>query len=278
MQEYVNEEAQNLIDSGQIRIEDIGNNKESYLPLMENICSKMINALRRRSVTGIYVAFNTEDLDKRSQNDFIPTLYIRDLDPDSLPPEKNTDLLMERSPVELVKFTGISTDKGWKSLMSVSAESTEKFIYPVFQKAFKDQGSLRAADYGHWTTENYTLDGDDRSAIAYSIPLILDDGTVYGVLGVEMLTEYLNIQMPYEELQNQSAGTYMLAYTKSSLKESAVSAAKVHLWNSGDGTAVFLLRTCDQSTVNDDSADFTGGYFKQSDRQPQSCPSGKETF
>ena len=89
MQEYVNEEAQNLIDSGQIRIEDIGNNKESYLALMENICSKMINALRRRSVTGIYVAFNTEDLDKRSQNDFIPTLYIRDLDPDSLPPENH---------------------------------------------------------------------------------------------------------------------------------------------------------------------------------------------
>ena len=26
---------------------------------------------------------------------------------------------------------------------------------------------------------------------------IEDDGTVYGVLGVEMLTEYLNIQMPY---------------------------------------------------------------------------------
>lgn len=169
--------------------------------------------------------------------------------------------------------------------MSVSAESTEKFIYPVFQKAFKDQGSLRAADYGHWTTENYTLDGDDRSAIAYSIPLILDDGTVYGVLGVEMLTEYLNIQMPYEELQNQSAGTYMLAYTKSSLKDEEIVlenicgvSSKVHLWNSGDGTAVFLLRTCDQSTVNDDSADFTGGYFKQSDRQPQSCPSSKETF
>ena len=53
MQEYVNEEAQNLIDSGQIRIEDIGNNKESYLPLMENIGSQMITALRRRSVTGI---------------------------------------------------------------------------------------------------------------------------------------------------------------------------------------------------------------------------------
>lgn len=37
-----------------------------------------------------------------------------------------------------------------------------------------------------------------------------------------MLTEYLNIQMPYEELQNQSAGTYMLAYTKSSLKDEEI--------------------------------------------------------
>ena len=51
---------------------------------------------------------------------------------------------------------------------------------------------------------------------------IEDDGTVYGVLGVEMLTEYLNIQMPYEELQNQSAGTYMLAYTKSTLKDEEI--------------------------------------------------------
>ena len=29
-----------------------------------------------------------------------------------------------------------------------------------------------------------------------------------------MLTEYLKVQMPYEELQNQSAGIYILAYTK----------------------------------------------------------------
>lgn len=37
--------------------------------------------MRRKSVTGIYVAFNTEDLDQRSPEDTIPALYIRDLDP-----------------------------------------------------------------------------------------------------------------------------------------------------------------------------------------------------
>lgn len=55
----------------------------------------------------------------------IPALYIRDLDPDSLPARKNTDLLMERSPVELVKTMGISTDKGWKSNLALSDESTK---------------------------------------------------------------------------------------------------------------------------------------------------------
>ena len=175
--ERINNTAQELVDSGQIRIGDIEKNKEDYLLLMKSISERMLNNMRRKSVTGIYVAFNTEDLDQRSPEDTIPALYIRDLDPDSLPPEKNTDLLMERSPVELVKSMGISTDKGWKSQMFVSDESTQKIIYPVFQEAFKDQGRLDAADYGHWTTEDYILDGDNRSAIAYSIPLILSDGT-----------------------------------------------------------------------------------------------------
>ena len=165
--ERINNTAQELVDSGQIRIGDIEKNKEDYLLLMKSISERMLNNMRRKSVTGIYVAFNTEDLDQRSPEDTIPALYIRDLDPDSLPPEKNTDLLMERSPVELVKSMGISTDKGWKSQMFVSDESTQKIIYPVFQKAFKDHGRLAATDYGHWTTEDYILDGDNRSAIAY---------------------------------------------------------------------------------------------------------------
>lgn len=222
LSERINSVTQDLIDSGQISIEDIGKNKNDYLAVMKAVSENMIGTMRRRSVTGIYVAFNTEDLDKKTQNDFIPALYFRDLDPDSLPPEKNTDLLMERSPTELVKYMGISTDKGWKSQMPYSDESTKKIIYPAFQAAWKDQGKLDAADYGHWTTEDYTLAGDDRSAIAYSLPLILDDGTVYGVLGVEMLTDYLKIQMPYEELQNEGEGTYILAYTKSSLKDDEI--------------------------------------------------------
>ena len=222
LSERINEVTEELIDSGEIDIQNIGTNKEDYLPLMKCINDSMISTMRRRAVTGIFVAFNSEDLDEKGQKDVIPALYIRDLDPDSLPARKNTDLLMERSPVELVKTMGISTDKGWKSNLALSDESTKRIMYPVFQAAYKDHGQLEASDYGHWSTEEYTLDGDNRPAIAYSVPLILSDGTVYGVLGVELLSEYLNTQIPYEELQNEGEGTYILAYTKSSLKDDGI--------------------------------------------------------
>lgn len=222
LSERINEVAEELIDSGEIDIQNIGTNKEEYLPLMKCINESMIRTMRRRAVTGIFVAFNTGDLDGKGQKDVIPALYIRDLDPDSLPARKNTDLLIERSPVELVKTMGISTDKGWKSNLALSDETAKRIIYPVFQAAYKDHGQLEASDYGHWSTEEYTLDGDNRPAIAYSVPLILSDGTVYGVLGVELLSEYLNTQIPYEELQNEGEGTYILAYTKSSLKDDGI--------------------------------------------------------
>ena len=108
----------------------------------------------------------------------------------------------------------ISTDKGWFSSFPPEALAEESFVYPVFQAAFQDQEKLDAEAYGRWTREAYVLKGDDRSAIAYTIPLILSDGTVYGVLGVEMLTSYMQSLLPNKELENQGYGSYHLASTE----------------------------------------------------------------
>lgn len=40
------------------------------------------------------------------------------------------------------------------------------------------------------------MPGDTHEAIAYSQPLILPDGTVYGVIGVELLADYLWENLP----------------------------------------------------------------------------------
>lgn len=92
----INKRAQELIDTGDLDIQNIGSSRTDYVELMKAVSDNMLNAMRRRSVTGIFLAFNTEDLDEKNPEDAIPALYIRDLDPDSQPPAKNTDLLMER--------------------------------------------------------------------------------------------------------------------------------------------------------------------------------------
>ena len=209
----LNNAVESRLASG-LNIDDLDSDEKTCVSLMEEVSDSLISTLRHRSVNGIFLIFNTHDLDTRETDSILQGLYIRDLDPTTAASERNHDLLLERSPVQIVKSLGISTDRGWMPGIKFKNDKTDGILYPVFQAAYKDGGQLNASDYGHWTSTPYTLSGDDRSVVAYSIPLILDDGTVYGVIGVELLTTYLETMIPYAELQNNDTGTYLLAETQ----------------------------------------------------------------
>ena len=127
--------------------------------------------------------------------------------------------MFERAPAELVQAFGITTDKAWTPAQQYLEGEEDAFYVRPFQAAYKSgEQTGAAADYGRWTTLPYTLLGDDREAIAYAQPLILDDGTVYGVLGIEMLESYMDTKLPWDELQNDNHGSYLLASTTSDLR------------------------------------------------------------
>lgn len=193
---------------------DSGNDAAS--PLLLSIGDSLISSMRHRPVTGIFVVLNTHDLDTRKKGEPLPCLYLRDLDPNSSPSQRNSDLMLVRAPAQVVQSLYIATDTSWTPSINYGANGSSGFLYPVFQAAYHGNGELDAADYGHWTSSPYTLSGDDHSAIAYTIPLILDDGTVYGVLGVEILESYLQALLPGTELQNDSSGTYLLGVASNS--------------------------------------------------------------
>ena len=96
--------------------------------------------------------------------------------------------MLVRAPAQVVQSLYIATDTSWTPSINYGANGSSGFLYPVFQAAYHGNGELDAADYGHWTSSPYTLSGDDHSAIAYTIPLILDDGTVYGAVSYTHLT------------------------------------------------------------------------------------------
>lgn len=212
----INAVTQAMLDDGEISLDTLDSGSDAASPLLLSIGDSLISSMRHRPITGIFVVLNTHDLDTREKGEPLPCLYLRDLDPDSAPSQRNSDLMLVRAPAQVVQSLYIATDTSWTPSINYGANGSSGFLYPVFQAVYHGNGELDAADYGHWTSSPYTLSGDDHSAIAYTIPLILDDGTVYGVLGVEILESYLQALLPGTELQNDSSGTYLLGVASNS--------------------------------------------------------------
>lgn len=211
LSDTINGLTQQLLDEGEISLSTLDSSSDAAYPLLEAAAPELISTLRIKSVTGVFLILNTHDLDKRKQDSLMPAIYLRDLDPDAAPSQRNADLTFVRAPAQLVQSLSIATDNSWSPTIRYRALGNRGFLYPPFQAAYKDGASLAASDYGHWTSQSYLVPGDTHEAIAYSQPLILPDGTVYGVIGVELLADYLWENLPCSELQNN--GTYFLAVT-----------------------------------------------------------------
>ena len=211
-----------LVDQGIVDLNTLDTSSEEALPLLQAIVPELVSTLRTKPVNGIFVILSTHDLNDRADDSYLPGLYIRDLDPSALSTDRNADLLAERGPATAFAPLGIATDKGWSPAMPYQPGGKTSFYKESFQIAYASKSKLSAEDYGRWTPATFRLKGDDRDALAYVQPLILDDGTVYGVVGVELLTSYLTTQLPSNELQNTDHGTYLLATTDADLKRDDV--------------------------------------------------------
>ena len=226
LSEQITATTQQLLKSGDISLDTLDNSSEQSDALLVALAPQLLDALRTKQVTGIFIMLNTHDLDTCELGKKMPGIYLRDLDPEARPSERNSDLLLERASATVVKKLGIGTDKGWQPAFPYQGNTKGGILRSVFQAAYKDGASLSAENYGRWTTNSYCLAGDDRNAIAYSMPLILQDGTVYGVVGVELLTEYLKTKLPFTELDEDKAGTYFIVTTTDVQTDSALTLRK----------------------------------------------------
>ena len=212
----VNAAAEELLAEGAIALDTLDQSSENAQPLMDAIASQLVTALRAKGVNGIFVILSTHDLEKKQEGARLPCVYLRDLDPDATSSDRNADLMVTRGTAQTVQQLGITTDKCWGPAMEVEPGC---FFWTPFQVAFQTVGSkAEAANYGRWTPQPYVLERGTREAIAYVQPLILPDGRVYGVIGTDLLVNYLEQQLPADELQHSGQGSYLLAVTRNTVK------------------------------------------------------------
>lgn len=213
LSEEINSMVQEKLDAKQFRLEDMSDNNEACIGFLQEIRPELIETMYNKQVSGIFLILNTYNLEGEAVPESLPGIYLRDLDPASAPSRRNEDILTERAPVEVVRSGRIATDTGWQPFFS-GEDIKQPFFYKPFQTAYTDERRLTAKEYGYWTTETYCLAGDNRRAVSYSMPLMLKDGTVYGVLGIELLEDYVQSLLPCSELMEEKQGTYLLAVSK----------------------------------------------------------------
>ena len=228
LSEKIDRKAQELITEGTLSLQDLEGENKGSLALLEGIGDSLLTELKEKPITGIFAVFNTEDLDSKEKGAGMPGIYLRNLDLTDTYTESNENICLQRGPQELSELLGITKGEAWEPEILFRSKAAGSFVYAAFENAFQAQDKKNPERFGHWTNLIYTLSGDPmNAAIAYSVPLILKDGTVYGVLGVEMMTEYLQKQLPFAEMGNNNSGIYMIAVAKNSLEKDTVEASEI---------------------------------------------------
>lgn len=201
----INRKTQAAIEQGAIRLDLLENDSKEASKLIGMICTDMIETMYRNKNSGIYVIFNTSSLDGNVEPK--TGFHVRDFDPKVNATTQYSDLLLECAPISTVKAMNISTDTGWDTRYDFGTAYGDYFCKP-FMEAYRATRKLEAVDYACW---NSSAQSSLPSGLTYSMPLMLEDGTLYGVLGVELLDDYVSDSLPYDELGFGTDGAYMLA-------------------------------------------------------------------
>lgn len=167
--------------------------------------------MRRNAVTGAFLVLTCEDM--QTQGGALNALYLRDGDPAANPADYS-DLMVTVGPSEVSQNYKIPLGINWKTRLNLEPQGVreaDQFIYAPYQAGLEyPQQSIKNLCY--WSQPFCLEDASNDSyrMITYSVPLVNEDGQVWGVMGIEISLSYLGENLPYREVDSSQQGGYFL--------------------------------------------------------------------
>lgn len=207
VQEYseeINRIVSEILKERGASISDLQTDKELSSTVIESSVNTVINLLRSALANDVYLILETGELyaDEGGSN-AKAGLYLRDLDVYS--GSGYSDLLMEIGPYSIYQDVGITRDSSWTTYFMPDPDDSENFdfYYKVIRTAQENSG-LAVNHLGYWS-EFSRIVSLNVPSIKYSLPLIAEDGTVYGVLGIGLLESTLVSNIHSNDFLNETA-------------------------------------------------------------------------
>lgn len=205
------QDLQEIFQSTQTDTEDFLRNNEAQKEYLDDVFSGCVDVLQNNYVEGLFLILAKDQaLDQAGEyNGF----FVRDSDPGHQSPT-NTDLLMVRGSKNLARTKGISLDSSWStgfSFLGDGVRQADDFFYQPYVAAVEN--SQESIQYlGYWS-EPFVLEDhylDSHRMISYSIPIDFN-GTLIGILGVEVSVSLLQEELQVQELDKDMNSGYVLA-------------------------------------------------------------------
>lgn len=153
---------------------------------------ELLDTLRRDSSGGVFLILaNKQDLAREAD---YSGFFLRDSDP-TTKTETNSDLQLQRGGKALAREYNLPMGSGWTPkfhLLGDGNREADRFFYIPYTLALQNS-SLDMSLLGYWSLPFVLEDSslDNHAMITYSVPLVYE-GTVYGIIGSEVSTAYIN--------------------------------------------------------------------------------------
>ena len=202
-----------ILEEENAAIADLQTDKELSQKIIESSTDIILALLRRSAANGAFIILETGSLyEAEVGSNARPALYLRDLDPTS--GAGVSDILLEVGPEAISQEYGISRDFGWTAFFAPAPDDTENaaFYYRTIRRA-SENSRLASNLLGYWSSFS-TTSPMLAPSMKYTLPLISQDGTVYGVLGIGLMESTILANMPSNDFLSETA-CYVLGHSTS---------------------------------------------------------------
>lgn len=204
----VNKITTQVLEDNNADLSALQQDKNISKQILHDSTDTLINLMKRGLVNDAYIVLNTGDLYSTGEGDTLATVYIRDVNITTASAADNKNLFLEAGSSDISKEYDIMLDSEWTAHMQLTDNEDFDFYYKAFQTAEKS-GKRSAYNLGYWSGFS-SISSTGRKSMRYTLPLISNDGTVYGVIGIGLMEKTILSYIPGNDLPTEKS-CYILA-------------------------------------------------------------------
>ncbi len=199
--EEVNTVVKNILEEDGKLPSDILSDKALNQRIISETAGLIVSLCRNASSNDAFIYLNTDYLYQSDGVNKLTGFYVRDID--ALSNDlNNEDLLLEAGKAELGRDFGITMDYEWSLYTDITDDNDFSFFYmPI--TAQKSNPELSPQSCAYWSGFS-RISRSASASMKFTMPLVLDDGTVYGVIGIGLLEKSIMGVIPANDFLNEN--------------------------------------------------------------------------